>query len=205
MRGRTACKHQPTSSADCFAKVKKMPGLTKKSVATKSGSSAAMPAGCSVSVDGATGAATAYWNTDAQSSGGCGGGGGGGVEGSAKSLVTLKVAVAKGVATVTLTGPATVWFGAAFNASLMAEKPYALVVDGKGAVTERKLSNEGIHNTLLKPSAGLKMISNTVADALRTVVLSRPAKGGGSYYSFDESALSVVHKDPCCDLSNSKM
>ena len=33
-----------------------------------------------------------------------------------------------------LTGPANVWFGVGFNAGSMADKPYAVIVDGLGKV-----------------------------------------------------------------------
>ena len=33
-----------------------------------------------------------------------------------------------------LAGPANVWFGVGFNAGAMADKPYAVIVDGTGKV-----------------------------------------------------------------------
>ena len=33
-----------------------------------------------------------------------------------------------------LAGPANVWFGVGFNAGSMADKPYAVIVDGAGKV-----------------------------------------------------------------------
>ena len=45
--------------------------------------------------------------------------------------------------TLTLSGPADVWFGVGFGASTMNDKPYAIIVDGNGKVTERKLENHG--------------------------------------------------------------
>ena len=35
---------------------------------------------------------------------------------------------------LTLTGPSNVWFGVGFNAGSMADKPYAVIVDGHGKV-----------------------------------------------------------------------
>ena len=46
-------------------------------------------------------------------------------------------------ATLTISGPADVWFGVGFGASTMNDKPYAIIVDGNGEVTERKLENHG--------------------------------------------------------------
>ena len=74
-------------------------------------------------------------------------------------------------ATITLTGPATVWYGVAFNAGSMADLPYAIIVDGAGQVTERKLANHG-PGTELSPS--VRIVSSSVKDGLRTLVLSRP-------------------------------
>ena len=42
-----------------------------------------------------------------------------------------------------MSGPADVWFGIGFGASTMNDKPYAIIVDGNGNVTERKLENHG--------------------------------------------------------------
>ena len=50
------------------------------------------------------------------------------------------------IATITVTGPSNVWFGAGFNASAMKEGPWAVVVDGgsDGKVSEHKLADQGI-------------------------------------------------------------
>ena len=46
-------------------------------------------------------------------------------------------------ATLSVSGPADVWFGIGFGASTMNDKPYAIIIDGNGEVTERKLENHG--------------------------------------------------------------
>lgn len=74
-------------------------------------------------------------------------------------------------ATITMQGPATVWFGVGLNAKEMADLPYAIIVDGTGAVTERKLVSHG-PGSLLSPT--VTVASNSVANGIRTVVLSRP-------------------------------
>jgi hypothetical protein len=85
-----------------------------------------------------------------------------------------------GVATITITGPAAVWFGTGLDAHAMA-KAYAIIVDGNGAVSERQLgtgagvSGEHQPGVLLAPSVTVK--SNTVTDGKRTVVLTRPLQG----------------------------
>ena len=54
-----------------------------------------------------------------------------------------------GVATITLSGPASGWFAVGLDAKLMHDNPYTLVVNDKG-VTERKLGTE---INLLRPSS----------------------------------------------------
>ena len=46
-------------------------------------------------------------------------------------------------ATITVSGPADDWFGVGFGALAMADAPWAVIVDGEGAVTERKLADHG--------------------------------------------------------------
>ncbi|CAE7783457.1 unnamed protein product [Symbiodinium sp. CCMP2592] len=85
-------------------------------------------------------------------------------------------------ARISLAGPASVWFGVGFNAVAMADSPWALIVDGSGAVTERKL---GPHEAgrLLEPSVSLE--ETKVQGDLRSVTLTRPLKGASSdYYTF---------------------
>jgi len=82
-------------------------------------------------------------------------------------------------ATLTMTGPADVWFGVGFDASAMSDEPYAIIVDGRGAVTERKLGKHA-PGTLLDPS--VKVVSNTVVDGRRRLVLHRPVIGASSHH-----------------------
>ena len=42
---------------------------------------------------------------------------------------------------ISVTGPSDVWFGFGFGAAAMKDQPYAVIVDGEGAVTERKLAD----------------------------------------------------------------
>jgi hypothetical protein len=56
--------------------------------------------------------------------------------------VSLSLDAARKVATITLSGPADVWFGVGWNANAMGDKPYAIIVEGKsGNVTERRLGD----------------------------------------------------------------
>lgn len=103
-------------------------------------------------------------------------------------LVNLTIRHDGTTASITLQGPAAVWFGVGFGATKMADLPYAIIVDGNGAVTERKLADHG-PGTLYAPS--VKVVSSQVAAGIRTVVVERPVAGakndvpgGKGHYSF---------------------
>jgi len=110
------------------------------------GESAVLPAGCSLTFDSKSGI-DAFFNTDAQSKATCGGSvGSRAAAGTAVSSNGVTVAVAlseaSSKATLTLSGPADVWFGVGFGANAMTGT-YAVVVDGQGAVSEHKLGDHG--------------------------------------------------------------
>ena len=75
------------------------------------------------------------------------------------------------------------------DAVAMASAPYTIVVDGAGAVSERKLANhEG--GAALSSSARLK--SSGVVSGVRTVVLTRPLAGKtAQHYSFNGSTTAL--------------
>lgn len=86
------------------------------------------------------------------------------------------------------------WFGVGFNATLMADLPYAITIEGTdGKVVERKLgSHDGKQpaGTVLRSS--VTVVSNTVTNGLRTVVLTRPLQGLTSeHYSFHPQNLEI--------------
>jgi len=89
-------------------------------------------------------------------------------------------------ATITLRGPAGVWFGVGLGARLMGDAPYTLVVEGDtGAVSERKLARHA-PGSLLAPSVTVVSSAVSADGSLRTVVLQRPLAGKTEdYYSFD--------------------
>lgn len=96
-----------------------------------------------------------------------------------------------GTATITLAGPSTVWFGVGIGASDM-DGAYAIIVNGIGHVTERKLGKH-LEGTLLK--ASVKVTNWTVVAGIRTVVLSRPLKGAtADYFSFSVQSQDAVLK-----------
>eukprot|EP00040_Diaphanoeca_grandis_P032470 m.196795 g.196795 ORF g.196795 m.196795 type:complete len:870 (+) comp32636_c0_seq1:40-2649(+) len=89
-------------------------------------------------------------------------------------------------ANLTLSGPSSVWFGVGFNAEEMKDLPYAIIVDGSGGVVERKLIEHGPGSVL---AASLTVVSNTVSQGVRTVVMTRAVEGATSdHYTFPKVA-----------------
>jgi hypothetical protein len=102
--------------------------------------------------------------------------------------IKLDASVPGGRATITLAGPAGVWFGVGLNSPNydMADLPYSLIVDGTGNVSERKLGKHA-PGTLLKQS--ITVVSSSVTDGRRQVVLERPFAGlTADHYTFDPTA-----------------
>lgn len=94
-----------------------------------------------------------------------------------------------GTAVLTLTGPSDRWFGVGFGAHTMSDKPWAIVADGHGAVTERKLADHAA-GTLLPTSVAV--VENTVANGRRTLVVSRLFAGKtADYFTFDAGATGI--------------
>ena len=72
--------------------------------------------------------------------------------------------------TFTISGPSGSWYGVGFNAEKMADEPYAIIVDGNGKVSERKLGNHAPGKLL--PNT-LTVLSNSVKNNIRTVTITR--------------------------------
>ena len=182
-----SCAHLVSSATDCFAAAQAAVG-NATAVLTSSGDSDAVAAGCTVAYAGAgsKAVAKAFFNTKSDSKACCGAGVTT-VRGTATSLVGIEMAVRKDNVTITLTGPATVWFGLGFFAQAMEEKPYSIIVDGVGGtVTERVLASHmgsapSPGGSLLEPS--VTVVYSTVADGKRTVVLTRPAAGATAQHA----------------------
>ena len=94
------------------------------------------------------------------------------------------------VATITLTGPADVWFGFGFGAVQMGDRPWTVVVEvdattRKAIVSERKLGgpnpNTHVEGDLLKPSVTLVSDTLSASGATRVVVLTRALKVSSLY------------------------
>mmetsp|Transcript_19740 Transcript_19740/g.44426 ORF Transcript_19740/g.44426 Transcript_19740/m.44426 type:complete len:904 (+) Transcript_19740:70-2781(+) len=92
------------------------------------------------------------------------------------------------VATITVSGPADVWFGVGLNATQMADSPYTLIVNETG-VLEQKIGtcgSEAEHCPGDRLRASVTMVSNTVSKGVRTVVMTRSFTGlTPDHYTFD--------------------
>ena len=111
--------------------------------------------------------------------------------GSKRSLVEvgLKIDPARDIVTIRLTGPANVWFGVGFNAQAMKDRPWTIVVDGTGRISEHQLDDQGGGSTHKELPSSIRLESHSVVDDRRTVVVSRALRG--AIYSFDHRASHV--------------
>jgi len=104
--------------------------------------------------------------------------------------------VPAGNVTMTITGPANVWFGVGFNAQRMADEPWTLICNGTN-VFENQIGTcgeEGQHcpGNTLAPS--VQVVSNTVSGNTRTLVIKRAIKGpDATYYSFNPYRNSTIN------------
>jgi hypothetical protein len=178
----TSCEHAISSAEECFAAAQVAVGKGA-TVATSQGSSDSKASGCTVTYDG-KGSAAAFFNTKQTEH--CCGADVTSLKGEVASLVDLQMVVTNDNVTITLTGPDKVWFGVGWFAQAMEDKPYAVIVDGHGAVTERELASH--MGTAASPAgsllaASVQVVSSTVADGKRTVVLSRSAIGASMQHA----------------------
>ena len=89
--------------------------------------------------------------------------------------------------TIRMSGPANVWFGVGFDATTMADEPYAIIVDGTGVVTERKLGN---HSPGVQLNTTVTVLADSVSNGMRTVTMTRPLKG--MEYCTKAGSLNVI-------------
>merc|ERR1712025_223417 len=155
------------------------------------------PSGCYISHDG-DGSINAYFNTE-ETSVACGEGGtqltGSFKADKAVTSVSLNLdnSVADGRVTITLGGPSDKWFSVGFNTPnfQMSDLPYTIVVDGSGKTSELKL---GDHDPGTPLSASVTVTSNSEADGVRTVVMTREFQGKTQdHFTFDPESSSI----PC--------
>jgi len=111
-----------------------------------------------------------------------------------QSVVKLQVLLdqkeGNGTAYITMTGPDGVWFGIGFNANSMGNRPYVIVIDGNGAVSEHKIGDHAPGN-VLSPTQAI-ILNSTVTNGLRTVTLKRAFKGiTSNHYTFSEKTSTI--------------
>ena len=71
--------------------------------------------------------------------------------------------------------------------------PYAIVVDGAGKLSEHRLADHSGGTVL---SSSLKLLTSTVKNGRRTVVMSRPLQGATpQHYTFDPSLTTLKFID----------
>jgi len=91
---------------------------------------------------------------------------------------------------ISMRGPADVWFGIGFDAVQMLDAPYAIIVSGDGAVSERKLALHSAGNEL---QSQVSLLDESVADGTRTVVLKRAAAGiSTEHYTFTGESTNYI-------------
>mmetsp|Transcript_48596 Transcript_48596/g.135802 ORF Transcript_48596/g.135802 Transcript_48596/m.135802 type:complete len:784 (-) Transcript_48596:90-2441(-) len=177
------CQDAIQTAAECFSAASRELGLEAQEwqQTNTTAKDSSQPSGCSAAVDMVARALVVTFN-----SGGTGdcGAHASRLVGVATSLVTLNVSLDLALleATIVITGPADVWFGVGFNAHAMKDEPWAIIVEGDGAVSERKLHDQNPGAQLAK---FVTIVSSEVVLGKRTVVLTRPMEGKSQdYFSF---------------------
>jgi len=100
------------------------------------------------------------------------------------------MSIEKGAVTMTMSGPDGVWFGIGLDAQSMEDAPYAIIIDGDGTITERKLENHG-PGTVLDVQIS-RVGDDTVEDEIRTVTFTREVQGKtDDHYTFPTSPVVV--------------
>jgi len=128
------------------------------------------------------------------------------VAGTAEDLVNITIDMdpAKDLVTLTLQGPSDVWFGAGFGyhhvstggadpsvGVSMVGTNWTVVVLGNGSIMERDLGN---HEPGVQLPDTVTVVSNSVRDGSRTVVMTRTIAGAHSdNYKFDPNANQITY------------
>jgi hypothetical protein len=182
------------SATDCFDAIATI-GINAKTVKNSTVSDASVPFGCSVTTV-ADGSAVATFNTLGDKKCAASTIKAGSVKTSIGVTVAISLDNSSSSATITMSGPSTAWFAVGLNAVVMSNSPYTLVANDTG-VFEQKLGtcgSEAEHcpGDLLKPS--VKLVSNSVTDGVRTVVMTRPFAGlTKNHYTFDVSKSATIN------------
>jgi hypothetical protein len=175
-----------------------MPALTVAGVpvSTSQGSSTTMPPGCTLSFNAANRSASLFFNTYTNSSACCGAAVTA-IKGSqhvtlgadAVAVALALDSAAHGNVTITVSGPVGRWFGVGFDTISMSNSPYAIVVDGTGAITEHVM---GEHEAGVQINTSVTVVSSSVSGTVRTVVMTRGLVGvTPQHHSFDPLKLQL--------------
>jgi len=122
-------------------------------------------------------------------------------QGKATSLVnvslelTLDASLPGGLVTMKISGPASGWFGVGLDALNMADSPYTIVTNASGAFEQKigTCGSEAEHCAGDRLASSITLVSNTAAEGVRTVVVTRPFKGlTPKHYTFDESRIGTL-------------
>ena len=154
-------------------------GLTGVNFVNASGSNSSQPAGCSATVSSSDQTTyNTYFNFATKVATCSEGATLVGGESVSVTTLALKLDAVRSEATIKMSGPSDVWFGVGFNASAMKDAPWAIIIDGEGNVQEYTLSDQGLNNQKIDQS--VTVVTSTVANDIRTVVMSRPLKGASA-------------------------
>ena len=100
-----------------------------------------------------------------------------------------------GIINITISGPSNVWFGVGFDATVMADSPWTLITNSSG-VWEQKIGtcgSEAEHCPGYQLNKTITILSNTVNNGIRTVIVQRGLIGKTSeYYSFIPSDAATI-------------
>jgi len=91
---------------------------------------------------------------------------------------------------ISMRGPADAWFAVGFDAVQMLDAPYAIIVSGDGAVSERRLA---LHSAGIALASQVELLDGSVANGMRTVVLKRAAAGSSAeHYTFTGESINYI-------------
>jgi len=102
-----------------------------------------------------------------------------------------------GAATITVSGPADVWFGVGLNATQMNDMPYTFLVNESGVIEQKigTCTDEGRHCPGTQLKSSVTIVSNTVTNNVRTVTMTRGLSGiTKDHYTFslDDDTMNVI-------------
>ena len=164
-QGNGQCASEVDTAASCF-KASAFLGFEPADVRNVTVTSATVPKGCFLEASNGTVTLTFNDFDKARRSVDCGPKAGAPIRltGRASQYVTMSVDIDASVpaakqVTITLEGPADVWYGIGLGAQVMKDAPNAIIVSGNGTVFEQKLADQS-RGTQLPFS--LTVVSNTV-------------------------------------------